>query len=120
MSTNEFPGIGKNTKGKDFNYYKKITVTSTDFGSDSVSGEQPDVVFGFTVQSLMLLNEGAGGSGNNVIEYSFNGNTVHGELDPDLPSRALSFDNRSVSMIWFRIKSGSTSSVIRVDAWGLR
>jgi hypothetical protein len=73
----------------------------------------------FPTQTVIFLNEKT--LGTNVVEYSFNGNTVHGELDPLLPSRGLMFDNRSIGTIWFRVKSGSAGPVtIRVDAWGSR
>lgn len=117
MVTNNFPGISKKTRGHDFNFYQKLNVNWSTFGGNSVDGVQPDMVITFSTQSIMFLNENSSG----VVEYSFNGNTVHGELDPTLPSRGLSFDNRVISMIWFRVKSGSTGPItIRVDAWGVR
>lgn len=117
MSTNRYPNIGKITTGKDFNFHEKLSITATNFGSNSVDGYQPDMIITFSTQGVMFFNESVSG----VVEYSFNGNTVHGELDPTLPSRALAFDNRVISLIWFRIKSGSVSPVIvRVDAWGIR
>lgn len=117
MTTNNFPYIGKKTHGRDFNFYQKIDVISTNFGSESVDGLQPDMIITFPTQTVMFLNEETSG----VVEYSFNGNTVHGELDPTLPSKSLTFDNRVISLIWFRVKSGSSGPItIRVDAWGIR
>lgn len=119
MPTNNYPGIGKKNFGRDFNFYKKIEVIATDFGSDSVDGQQPDTIITFPTQSIMFLNEESGAG--KVVEYSFNGNHVHGELDPELPSKGLVFDDRVASLIWFRIKSGSTGPItIRIDAWGIR
>jgi len=116
MPTNKFPGIGKKNFGRDFNFYEKINVVATDFGSESVDGQQPDIIITFPTQSVLFLNEGTG-----VVEYSFNGNHVHGELDSSLPSKALSFDNRVISFIWFRLKSGNVGPItIRVDAWSTR
>lgn len=108
---------GPIVQGKDFNYYNKITVTSTSFPSE------PQVIFPFVTQSIIILNEGSGST--NVVEYSFNGTPdnvnyrgCHGELDPTLPSRGLVFDSRTVSAIWFRLKTGSSGSVsVRVEAW---
>lgn len=101
------------TQGRDFNFYQKLSVTATTFNTDA------DVIIKLNTLSFMLLNEGS--SSVQVVEYSFNGNTVHGELDPSLPSRALSFDNRPVNFIWFRMKSGSSGPVnVRVDAWSVR
>jgi hypothetical protein len=117
MPTNDFPNIGKKTQGKDFNFFKKVTVTAADFGSGSVTGVQPDIIITFPTAGIIILNEGT--ASTNSIEFSFNGNTVHGELDPSTPSKGLSFDNRTVSMIWFRLKAGSVGPVtIQINAWG--
>jgi len=114
--TNRFPGKGYVTHGKDYNFFEKVSVTAATFGGASVDGKQPDLIITFPTQSLIFLNEGTG-----VVEYSFNGLTVHGELDSTKPSAGLSFDNRVVSSIWFRIKSGSTGPiVVSVQAWGTR
>lgn len=114
MATNKYPKVGFK-KGRDFNFFEKVNVVAADFGSESVSGEQPDVVFTFITTSLLLLNEASSG----VVEYSFNGTTVHGELDSAGTSKGMVFDNRTVSMIWFRVKSGSTGPMsVRVEAWG--
>lgn len=114
MATNYFPGIGKKTHGRDFNYFRKIDIIASDFGSESVSGEQPDAFITFPTTTVMLLNESATG----IVEYSFNGTIVHGELDPLLPTRGMTFDNRTISLIWFRIKPGSSGPVtVRIDAW---
>lgn len=119
MATNEFPNIGFVTNGKDFNYYKKVSVDNITFGGQSVDGYQPSAFISFSTQAVMFLNEGT--TSSQVVEYSFNGTTVHGELDPTLPSRAVAFDNRVISKIWFRVKSGSSGPItVRVDAWGLR
>lgn len=117
MSLNRFPGFKKNTKGRDYNFFEKIDVNWAEFGENSVDGEQPDMVITFPTQSIMLLNEADAG----IVEYSFNGNTIHGELDAEKASKGLVFDNRVASPIWFRLKSGSTGPItIRVDAWGTR
>jgi hypothetical protein len=115
--TNNFPNIGKKTYGRDFNFYQKLNVTATDFGSNSVNGVQPDMVITFPTQTVMFLNESTVG----VVEYSFNGTTVHGELDPTLISKSLTFDDRVISLIWFKLKAGNAGPVtIRVDAWSTR
>jgi len=113
--TNTFPGIGYKTNGKDFNFHKKIAVSATTFGGSSVSGQQPDTIITFPTQTVIMQNEGAG-----TVEYSFNGQVVHGELDSTKPaSAALTFNNRPVSMIWLRVKTGSTGPItVRIDAWG--
>lgn len=117
MPTNNYPGIGKKTQGKDFNYFQKFTVVATDFGSESIDGYQPDAIITFSTQAIMMLNEETAG----VVEYSFNGTTVHGELDGAGSTKGLAFDNRVVSTIWLRIKSGSSAPiVVSIHAWGIR
>jgi len=51
-------------KGVDYNFYKKISVTATDFGGHSLDGYGADCVLVFTNTGLTLLNEGTG-----VVEY---------------------------------------------------
>ncbi len=113
MATNNYPGIGYKTIGHDYNFYNKLAVSATTFGGGSVSGQQPDFILPFTTQGVMFLNEGTG-----VVEVSFNGNTVHAELDSTKPSVSLTFDNRVVSMMWLRVKSGSTGPInVSIYAW---
>lgn len=88
------------------NFFQTVTVSSSTF-SDSA-----DVVSALSKKrSFTLINEGTG-----VIEYSFDGSTLHGNLTPGTNTEALSFDNRRVSSIWFRLKSGAASDV-RVEMW---
>jgi len=108
--------IGHTNNGKDFNFYSKVNVNWSTFGGNSVDGYGPDIMITFPTQSLMMLNEGSG-----VVEFSFNGNIVHGELDSSKPSVGMVFDNRVVSKIFFRLKSGSTGPItVSVNAWGDR
>lgn len=110
----------KKTIGKDFNYFKIVPVNWAQFGAPDgytvADGYGPDVVIPFSVHSASFINYGSGGT--NVVEYSFNGTTVHGDMVPSTLSASLTFPNRTVCMIWFRLKSGSTGPVnIRVEAW---
>ncbi len=99
--------------GRDYNHYQKVQVSRTEFGQPE-DGYQSDVFILRGAGTVMLLNENTSG----VVEYSFNGFDVHGELDPALPTRGMTFDNRSISRIWFRVQSGSTGPIkVRVDAW---
>jgi hypothetical protein len=102
---------GPITRGADFNFFEKLEVTNTTFG-DPNDGYQADIIISLRgpLKTLFLVNEGS-----EVIEYSFNGNTLHGDLTPGTPTAALSFDNRPVSKMWFRVAGGS--SIIRVEAW---
>lgn len=86
-----------------FNYFEVITVDVTDFP------EAPQVAFGFNSQGIILLNRGTG-----VVEYSFDGVNVHGDLNPDDASVGAAFDGRVESKIFFRAASTET---VRVEAW---
>lgn len=115
MTTNNYPGIGYTTIGYDRNFFQKVSVTATTFGGTSVSGQQPDVIINLrnNTQAVQLLNLGTG-----VVEFSFNGQTVHGELNSTNPSAGLTFDNRPISTIWFRIQAGSSGPItVSVAAW---
>jgi len=110
-----FNNITKKTQGKDFNFYQKIAVSSIVFGVGT-DLQQPDTIITFANYGLILTNETSG----QIIEVSFNGNTVHCELDGTATSttRILKFLGRQVSMIWFRVKSGSAGPInVTVTAW---
>lgn len=116
MPTNNFPNIGYINYGRDHNFYQAATITATTFGGGSVDGYQPDMIITFPTYGVMFTNESTGV----VVQYSFNGNTVHGVLDGTATSttRVVLFNNRVVSLIWFRVVSGSAN--ITVTAWGTR
>ena len=62
----------------------------------------------------MMLNENETG----IVEYSFNGKNLHGELNPDLPTKGMTFQYRPIVRIWFRVKAGSFGPiVVRIDGW---
>lgn len=121
MPNNNFPGTGSVTLGFDRNFFVKVAVTATTFGGNNdgslyVPGPQPDVIISFNTQSVMMLNLGTGAT--NVVEYSFNGQTLHGELNPTNPSAGMAFDGRAISKIWFRVQAGSSGPIsVSVQAW---
>ena len=103
-------GMGKITNGFDWNFFDKISVSSSTFNNTA------DVFIPFTTQGVMLLNLGTG-----VVEVSLNGNTVHMELNSANASAGLTFDNRVIGKIWFRIQTGSSGPiVVSVNAWATR
>jgi hypothetical protein len=111
----------KKTQGRDFNFYQILPVNWMQFGAPDgytvEDGYGPDIIVTFPTQAFTFINYGSGAT--NSIEYSFNGNTVHGELVPGTQSASLKFDFRTASLIWFRLKSGSTGPVdLRIEAWG--
>jgi len=128
MTVNNFPNVGKVTIGYDHNYFQKLGVSWTTFGANSVDGYQPDMVINLPepTYTVIFTNLTAAGAGNtlvpsSVIEYSFNGNTVHGELGSCFENISLTFQNRVISTIWFRVQSGSTGTLnVSVQAWGVR
>lgn len=93
------------TLGKDWNFFDRVEVSNTDFS------ELCDVLINIKfLNNLRLDNEGT-----ESVEYSFNGNTVHGVLDPTNATASLLFLNRRVNKIWFKVDSGN--STIRIEAW---
>lgn len=91
---------------KTFNFFQKITVNSDDF-------EDCVVRWDFVSAGFMLYNEGAPGT---IVEYSFDGTTVHGDLNADLATVGLAFDSRHQDRVFFRLSSGSPA-VVRIEAW---
>lgn len=103
--------LPKQTTGKDFHKFALIEVDGYAFA------ENADVVFNFRHSNLSfsLVNQGEG-----TIEYSFNGNTLHGDLTVGTPTEAIFFDNRDIEGIWFRAKDGDAiDSIVRVEGWAL-
>ena len=108
-------------QGRDFNFFQVLPVNWTHFGAPDgytpQNGYGPDLIITFPTQGVSFINYGT--AVTESIEYSFNGTTVHGEMVPGTPSAALVFDNRTICLIWFRLKPGSTGPVnVRVEAWG--
>jgi hypothetical protein len=87
-------------------YFKRVTVTSSNFADCLLA-------WGFTSQGISLLNEASSGT---VVEYSFNGTDLCGDLDPSEATTGLIFDNRGRDRVFLRLKSGTSASV-RVETW---
>ena len=98
------------TDGVDRSFFEKVTVTSTAFGDGN--GDANTLITLRFIRHFSLVNEGGV-----VIEYSFNGNTLHGDLTPGTPTAAIIFDNRPINKIWFRLIA-SGSGIVRIEAWG--
>jgi hypothetical protein len=114
MTTNRFPNVGITSNGRDFNFFEKLPITATTFGGTTQTGAQPDMIITFPTQGVQMLNLGSG-----VLEYSFNGTFVHGELNSANASVGLTFDGRTISKIWFRVQAGSSGPInVSVQAWG--
>jgi hypothetical protein len=94
------------TPNKTFNYFTKTTVTTGDFADCKLEWD-------FVSAALSAINEGSAG---NVIEYSFDGVNVHGDLDPAKPTAGMIWDARHHSKIYLRLSTGA-SAVVRIEAW---
>lgn len=88
-----------------YNYFSVLAVANVAFP------DEPQAVFGFLGEGFAFLNRGAA-----VIEYSFDGTTVHGDLNPADSSKSMQFDGRVEDKVWFRAPMGP--STVRVEAWG--
>ena len=97
------------TAGFDRHFFERIIITSTDFGDmDGYANILIPIRSGFL--DLSLINEGAV-----TVEYSFNGNTLHGDMVPSTASASRYFEGINRSKIWFRVSSGSAA--VRVESW---
>jgi hypothetical protein len=91
-----------------FNYFNKVHVSTTNFSDRQVT-------WTFNSAGILLLNEST--VAGRVLEYSFNGTDVHGDLDPTLPSAGIAFDNRHESRVYLRLKTAGASVICRIEAW---
>jgi hypothetical protein len=119
--------IKNRSVGRDYNFFQKVTVTGSNYGSSTpdgytiADGYYCDLFITFPTTGIIFHTEGT--LSTSVIEYSFNGRTTHGELIPATANVAgrntITFLNRKVTSIWFRVKSGSAGPVlVSVEAWG--
>ena len=92
--------------GKDFNYFNKLSVSIT----DGYFPTECQILIPFSTYTVTFGLESGG-----LVEYSFNGITLHGDMTDGYASEHLVFENRVISKIWFR-----GAGTIRVEAWGIR
>ena len=88
-----------------YNYFAETVVNNAAFTTVETTR------FGFVSEGFSFLNRGAA-----LLEYSFDGVTLHGDLDPADASKGLVFDSRSECRVWFRAPAGA--STVRIEAWG--
>ncbi len=97
----------KNNTGLDRNFFQTLTFSETDFPDKS----QITIPFrGQSSFSLLLYT-------NSNIQYSFNGNTVHGDMRAGTGSSGLFFNGRVIPAIWFKVTAGESPAEIRIEAW---
>jgi len=92
---------------KDSNFFGKYRVSSTSF--------EVVATWNFISVGIALMVESD--LPEDVIQYSFDGETVHGDMTPRLPSEAIIFDNRFQSKVWFRRATPGDPVLVRVEAW---
>jgi len=102
------------TYGFDYNFFAQVTPGSSTPG---VFGTDCDTVINMKAPSYTVTLWAPSGT---VVQYSFNGNTIHGTLDGSgaTAPNYLVFENRVVSKIWFAYTAGSGK--VRVEAWAIR
>jgi len=107
--------MGPITYGRDFNFFANVIPTITTSG---VFNFDADIAITFPSYTVTFLMVGAG-----ALQYSFNGNTIHGEMSsgpitaPTVAAQPafLTFQNRQITKVWF-----SGTGTVRVEAWGIR
>ena len=117
------------TQGRSYDYFGKLAVSWTTFGGGQNDGYSPDVFIPFVTQNTQFINLTLDGympsssattlGTTSTVEYSFNGNTVHGELGTGVHNIAQSFPDRVICLVWFRVKSGSSGTIsVSIQAYG--
>lgn len=94
---------------KDVNFFTKLYVSNTEF-SDSVKASWKFISIGI---ALMVESNDP----SDVVQYSFDGINVHGDMTPTFPSEAIIFDNRFHSAVWFKRESSGAPVAVRIEAW---
>ena len=91
------------------NFFTKLNISNTAF----VSAQRAKWDFNSVGLALLVESDNA----LDAIEYSFDGEIVHGDLTPLLPSEGIVFDNRYENNVWFRAKNTGRTVLVRVEAW---
>lgn len=96
---------------KNINFYEEVGVETTDFNDCYVNWNFNSVGFSLDVESY---------DSHDIIEYSFNGNTVHGCLIPQSVRQGVMWDNRVQNKVWLRRRFDPDSNlpiIVRIEAW---
>jgi hypothetical protein len=82
--------------------FQKFTILSSTFDVE------PDVVFDIIeYNSLLFINES-----NAIVEISFDGTNVHGELNSTLGIKSLLVNYSNINKIWFRLVAGVSATIL--------
>lgn len=105
------PTINRAKSGLSDCYFQKVTVSSAGFTGNT----EPTIVVNVAggCNNFSLCNETTAAS---VVEVSYNGTTVQDELDSSLVTKFVLYNNRPISTVWFRLKSGA-SATVAIRAW---
>ena len=93
--------LGPINYGKPRFFFEKKEISNVNFTTDANVA-----VTLMTKNSLLLINEGPG-----ILEVSFNGIDVHGELNLNIGTGSLVINDPGIVKIWFRLKLGSSAVV---------
>lgn len=99
----------KPTRRRTKNFFAKLEISSTTFTSAQRAK------WDFNSVGIALLVES--NDSTDVVQYSFDGESVHGDLTPLLPSEGIVFDNRYENTVWFRRATPGDAVTVRVEAW---
>lgn len=99
--------VVKKSNRKEVNFFHKVSISTTSFDIH--------VNWGFNSTGIALMVES--NNPNDVVQYSFDGKTVHGDMKPTFPSEAIIFDNRVQNKIWFRRETDGDAVPVRIEAW---
>ena len=103
----KYDSNGRLLKNKGTNFFDKLSVSSASFDDNKTSWD-------FTSQGFSIVIESSNAS--DVIEYSFDGTELHGDLTPGF-SGIMIWDDRRQNKIWFRRKTAGSAVIVRVEAW---
>lgn len=93
-----------------FSFFKKPTISTTNFSDNYLSWQ-------FVSSGLVLSVES--NTAANVVQYSFDGVNIDGDLTPGQYSAGLTFTGRYVSGVWLRLAPGASAVPVRVEAWSV-
>jgi hypothetical protein len=93
--------LGPINFGKEKFFFQKLVVSAPNFGTNA------DIAVTLTSKnSLLFVNQGPG-----VVELSFNGISVHAELNINTGTSNLVVTDPSIVKVWFRLKAGAPSTI---------
>jgi hypothetical protein len=85
-------------------FYQRLEISNVEFG------QQPNVVYGFAAQHLILVNDGKA-----TLSFSFNGEDLDGEIFRC--DKSLSLAWKGHSKLWLKVSSVTPATQVRIWAW---